>query len=474
MKFRLTLLITCCVIFSQSTIVRSQDHKNDITIPETNTKNRINSIGTPNFPIIFEGKSDQTNPPDLAIAAGPESIISVTNGQITAYNKITTGEIWNRQPKGFFLDLNQNSKLIDPHVIYDIKNGKFIIMYQLINFVNKLSQWVIAVSDNDHPDSLSSSWCFYNLNQRIFGGIEEDLMGDFPSMNIDWTNDVAHFTAPVYTIVNNDFGIYDHVIVTTVKLSNLYNCENPTGFQSKLYTDREGDRANIIQAAQAYTKDDVSYFVSDRYDTGPIAGETKVVVWTVPATSVLSPFSDQIIDTELRYEVKQNIRQKSGQDLEVPGTKILQAIYRDKTLWFTHSVLSTLGNDVSVRAYKYDMAASLLTIRRREAAGIDFSVPGIAVNRNNDALTIFNRSSSDEFISIRVAEFYSNSDELQAGLGTINFNTQWGDYARSTLDTNGIDFWIAHHYAKADGSGGIKIAGTNLLPNKVFLPLLIR
>ena len=152
----------------------------------------------------------------------------------------------------------------------------------------------------------------------------------------------------------------------------------------------------------------------------------------------------------------------------------MQAVRRNGVIWAIQDTKDLfLGRmNASVRIYKYD-GINDTVIRSRESAGKDYSFGGIAVNQNNQALITFNSSSPSDFISIRYADFDSDSVEVKSG-EAIAMTGRWGDYALITTDFNNIDFWMVHIYAKANGGVGIWISSTALPNHIVRLPLLIK
>lgn len=236
--------------------------------------------------------------------------------------------------------------------------------------------------------------------------------------------------------------------------------------------DTGGQKALFLAVAQNYSQDPLTYFVSNRPDDW-VAGEKETLIWTKPSTTVVSPFSVDILTLNNNHKKARPIRQSGGADLIVPDVRITQAITRNGTLWYTHTSQSVGDYDASVWVYKYIRAQNYLEVITRESIAVDFSIAGIAVTNVNTCIVGFNRSSASERISIRAAEYNQGSFEIRPGLAAYA-GTRWGDYANDTVDANGIDFWIAHHYPLANGTTGIWIAGTNLAPFRIFTPLVVK
>lgn len=64
---------------------------------------------------------------------------------------------------------------------------------------------------------------------------------------------------------------------------------------------------------------------------------------------------------------------------------------------------------------------------------------------------------------------------MKPGLG-VSLSQTWGDYALIATDSNDIDFWIVHLYAKANGETGVWIASTKAASSAhfIYLPQLIK
>jgi len=422
------------------------------------------------FPIQGNGHSDPINdPPDLAIGASNDRLITVTNRAITLYDT-TILELADISKSVF--EFEANDFAFDPRVIYDPHHDKFIIMYAIKNVIKKTSYWGIGVSSNGVPTQ-QSDFCFIRYNQQIFESQPSEVYGDLPSMSVDWDYNVLNLTTTMFDGSSSNIGAL-YTVIRVLDLDQVYQCQQEAGgFATKVVTDSGGQKALFLAVAQKYTKDNLTYFVSNRPDDW-IPGENQSLIWTLPTTTTLSPLSVDILTLEYNHRNPPPIRQLGGANLiSMPDSRITQAVFRDGTLWYTHMSRSLAGADASIWIYKYTKALNTLEIFRRESPSVDFSISGIAVNKLNIAIVGFNRSSSTEFISIRAAEYNKPSLAIRPGLAAYTGNS-WGHYANNTLNPNGIDFWIAHHYPLANGTTGVWIAGTNLAIFKTFVPVVVK
>ncbi len=70
-------------------------------------------------------------------------------------------------------------------------------MYAIKHIVKKTSYWGIGVSSNGHPIQ-QSDFCFVRYTQHVFESGPAEVYGDFPSMSVDWENNILNLTATMF------------------------------------------------------------------------------------------------------------------------------------------------------------------------------------------------------------------------------------------------------------------------------------
>ena len=169
-------------------------------------------------------------------------------------------------------------------------------------------------------------------------------------------------------------------------------------------------------------------------------------------------------------------QQGSPQNIPLNDARIQNLVYRNGTLWCTHTVfLPTLSpRSSSVQWWQLSTNGAVLQSGRIEdTTGVrSYAFPSLAVNHCNDVLVGYSGFATNQYASAYYS-FRSGSDPVntfrdprlyKAGLGPyeqqafgtnfVNANT-WGNYSATVVDpANDLDLWTLQEYADTPSLGG--------------------
>jgi hypothetical protein len=151
-------------------------------------------------------------------------------------------------------------------------------------------------------------------------------------------------------------------------------------------------------------------------------------------------------------------------------SRLLNVIYRNGYLWFTHNVFLPTNNPThtAIQWWQLNPTNALVQFGRIEdpTGSNYYAFPTIAVNRFNDVLVGFSRYSSNQYVSADYAfrafsdprntmqtevSFKNGEDSYwkqQAGSGGFPAQNRWGDYSATQVDpSNDSDFWTIQEYS---------------------------
>src|SRR5207302_1589371 len=155
--------------------------------------NGVNQLTSgPTLSSNFEGTiQDFSIPCDAMIAVGPNHVISTGNSTIRIRTK--AGVNARTVTANTFMGAGSVSQYFDPKVLYDIRENRFIVLYdELVD--NTESFYFIAVSQTS--DAMGG-WFVYSFNMQLDGNTPTINWADFPGLGID--DNSIYITANMFT-----------------------------------------------------------------------------------------------------------------------------------------------------------------------------------------------------------------------------------------------------------------------------------
>ncbi|MFQ5965394.1 MAG: BACON domain-containing protein, partial [Candidatus Scalinduaceae bacterium] len=388
-------------------------------------------------------------PPDTHGAVGPNHLMVTLNTQVRIQNRSGTA-LSTVSMDGFWASLG-NPNAFDPKVLYDHLNNRWMFTACADSFSASSAQ-LIAVSQTSDP---TGNWNLF----RIDADPTNTNWVDFPSMgfNKDW----IVVSVNMFTIAG---GIFQGTNIYVFKKIDLYN--NVAGTHTLIQTTTLG---GTHVPATTYSSTLSRIYLINRWDSN--AGMLRLYEITgVVGNEMLTPIGFPTSPENWAGIVPDNFAPQlgSGTGIMVNDARIGNLLYRNDTLWTTHTVfLPTVApSRSSIQWWQIATDASILQRGRIDdsVGGNFYAFPSIAVNKNDDVLIGYSRFSANQFASGNYS-FRSGTDPanimrddavLKAGEDTYikdvgSGRVRWGDYSNTVVDpVNDIDMWTIQEYAATD------------------------
>jgi hypothetical protein len=163
----------------------------------------------------------------------------------------------------------------------------------------------------------------------------------------------------------------------------------------------------------------------------------------------------------------------TSQKLHTFDSRFASAVYRDGSIWCTHTVFLPAINPTRSAVQWWQIRTNGSVMQRGLIGGITdtnfYAFPSIGVNRFNDVLIGYSRFSSNQYPSANYSfrPFYDapctlrKDRVLKAGESFYVLNTtglnRWGDYSATVVDpVNDIDLWTIQEYAMPHVNTGLE------------------
>ena len=398
----------------------------------------------------FEAVLDNGNniPPDTHGAADSNYVVTTTNSTLRIQTKA------NASVSSVLLDNFWTSVMpstatftFDPRVHYDPYANRWIIASLADNNNSTASSVLIGVSQTSNPhgnwnlfavtvDSTQTYWLdFPNIG---FNGKWIVFSGNlFPVSSSGSTNGARLYVFNKANLMNNTNG--NHKVLNepnsfTICPSLVYNKTEPNLFAVETWNPSSGQ----LQLWKI---------------TGAIGSEVITSVG-FPATTAHWQASGPSNGADFAPQLGTTNKIQTNDD------RITNLIFRNGKLWCSHNVFLPATGTVtrsSIQWWQIDTLANPLQIGRLDdpTAANFYGFPGLAVNKNDDALIGFTHFSStihpsaayaihmhtDPIDSLRPYHTYRHgaTSYYKVFTGTKN---RWGDYSASAVDpVNDVDFW---------------------------------
>jgi len=398
------------------------------------------------------------NPPDDYIAVGPGHIVLVVNNLWRIFDK--SGNILNTiNAAEWYSNLVGNANPVDPKILYDHFNNRWLMVWISVDHSQLRSYYFISVSDDDDPNGIWYNWA---LRSDVNGNNPSNNWGDYPGVGFD---DKA-----VY-ITSNQFsfsGVFNYVKVRIIKKEDIYISSNP---QDLNWTDfwnisipSSANSASYLRPTRMFdTSDDFYLFYL------PNAGGNFCAVYTVKDV-LTNPLLNATVYPLTPYSISPDAKQRGSDVLIQGGFCALrnEPFFKDSVLHSVHCIRNP--NNTSLSSLHYLAVNPLQNIVLNDIAiGSDehyFFYPALVVDKNNNVLISYSRSSSSEY----AGGFYnfipqqtgipSDMYELKEGSGYFNRDngsgrSRWGDYSGAWLDpVDSLTMWISVEYVEAINTWG--------------------
>ena len=388
-------------------------------------------------------------PPDTMGAAGPGHLVTLLNSNFGVFDKATGLELQKSSLQSFWGSLGTQpgepaNFPFDPKILYDQHGGRFIAV--TLGGGSAPDSWVlIAVSATSDPTGAWNKWA---IDADLDDNVQTNNSADFPGLGVDAVN--VYVAANMF---NGAVAQYSKVwVIPKAQLLAASPSATITWFE---FPDPPGSDFTL-QPAHTFGTPGAEYFLFEglvnRLGVGWIDNLAGTPVWhsplQVPVTAYTSsnalPGAPQL-----------------GTDctVDTTDTRMLNAVYRNGSVWATHHVAGPGGN-VEVAWYRINpVTGAPVSQGRVSDPNRWYYYPSIAVNKDDVAAIGFSGSWADEFVggyytiippSTGAAETVAL---LKAGEAfySKSFNSgvnRWGDFSATAVDpTDDTSFWTLQEYA---------------------------
>lgn len=384
-------------------------------------------------------------PPDPIVAAGPDHVIGMVNSAFRVWDKNgTLLEV--RDLNTWYANVASPVGFSDPQILYDHFTDRWILAGG--NFSPPYSI-LISVSDDSDPYGTWYSW-------SLPAGLGDSVTGNLP----DYPQ-IGYDSLAIY-VTTREFGSEFYSRVRIIEKTQLYNNDAGPVSWTDFWDLREPDhpliRLDGIRPSIIYGSPGEHYLVN----ASPYNPGTFFTVW-----KVLDPVGTPSLTAEnvpvVGYISPANAGQLGGGTaIEAGGAAIRhKAVYRDSSLWMTHSIAS--GTDSAFSAVRYVRINPHTGTNLEDIAmggdGFWHIYPALMADADRNIIITYTRTGLTEYPgafvtghkdtdppglapSVPLAEGAGNYDVVGGG------RNRWGDYTGIALDpADPSAIWVNTEFA---------------------------
>ncbi|NUN70014.1 MAG: T9SS type A sorting domain-containing protein [Bacteroidetes bacterium] len=409
-------------------------------------------------------------PPDPIMAVGPNHVVAMINVSFRIFDKNGT-LIKNIAASNFFNALPGSLSPNDPQIIYDHYANRWVMMW-MTSATATDHRHLFAVSDDDNP---LGTWYQWSTSGISVGDSLTPNWGDYPALGYDSL--AIYVSSRQFSLSGGSFA-YNRLRV--IPKAQMYtNNAAPITFND-FWDFKDPEQNSVfdgIRPMNGYSRSTKSFFVNIP-PTNPV---NYVTLWTMsdPAGSP-SMIGENITVGQYRTPT-QPAQLGGGTPLLESGGRQIRAnvIYRDSLLWFVHSVAAGASfQNSAVRYVKLNpYTKAVLEDVAYGAPGYWYIFPSIVVNKDQDVMVTYSRSSANEYPGAFLSGRKKNdpaglSGSVPMKTGVDNYvvtfggtRNRWGDYSGAAVDpTDQTTMWAHTEYAAARNAWGTWITSSKIGP----------
>jgi hypothetical protein len=414
-------------------------------------------------------------PPDPHGAAGPNSIIAVTNKEIELRRK--TGESITAPTPLSTMFGRPLRNLYDPKILYDVHQQRFVVVV-LDSDQSTFSSILVAVSITSDPtDTSSNNWYFSNIDSLI-----DNAWADYPGIAVD--EEALYITTNMFSTRPN--GGFDNCRLWIVNKSPLYS-GGAISFTQHDFIDEAGNGSRqthmpaMVRESTGIAPNVGTYLVA--YGGLSRGGDELIQIIQVDSPLTSPVFTQVFVNVGDIEDSRANLinapQQGSRNRIEVNDRRALDAVWVNNELWMVTTVRGMAGvTSAYWLKFNADGEATPTIADQGFMGGEDIGsstytfFASIDVNSKGVAAFGFAASSS----TIYASAYATIRDDTMDTPGTVRSpelvkagtapyfitfrgsRNRWGDYTGMALDPVEDDcFWAFNEYASEPcftGSGG--------------------
>ena len=399
----------------------------------------------------FDGLDSTDNPfdltpPDPQLAVGPNHVVEFVNvvGRITDKSGVADGPDFSL---AIFFSVPPGNSEFDPKVIYDDIHGRFFASYVSIDPATDDGFLHLAISVTNDP---TGAWNAY------FFGPYPDAFPDYPGIGV--TNDKFTISYNLFNSVSSAF-IGEQTLV--VQKSDVMAGISADSFLFGATLSRF-----TVRPAQNLSPGDDQYLTTFDLTGGslPLPEMTVIRITGTPDAGNVTEASAVDLPVIPQDSPPPSVTAGPG-SIDSGDFRLLEAIWRNDSLWSSASAACMPPGDVAVRS-----CAHLIEVETVDppsvvqdimfgAPGEYFSWPAIRTDSSGNLFVSLTGAHAGVFASAKVAGRLA-SDPLGTMSGTcllkageiVHETDRWGDYLGAAVDpSDPSKVWVVGEYAKDDG-----------------------
>lgn len=402
----------------------------------------------------FQGLLDDLTPgtynPDGAGAVGPNHLLVAANTQVRAQTR-GGAERWTVSLDGFWARIGA-SNVYDPRVVYDPYGQRWIMSAQADAFgPNPLL--LVGVSQTS---DLTTNWFLYAV----------DLDATAPryaeSPNLGFSRDWIVVQADLFNGTNNAF---EGSAIHAFNKANLY--AGGAGLRTSWLLTND-----VAAHVPAMTYDGTlgTNYLMAVYNSNWTNGVGYLAIYTISgplgAEVLDGPTAFPRSDGWADFPPEANFLPQLGSTNKIaaPDARLANVVYRDGSLWTTHTAYFPADNPVWTAVQWWEVSPGIGTVVQMDqlvdrGTNVHYAYPSIAVNRNSQAIlgySVFYRLYYPlAAYSYHGAQFGGFLQGVAIKAGDAPYykpdlftNNAWGDWSASAVDpVNDTDLWALQQYA---------------------------
>jgi hypothetical protein len=435
------------------------------------------------FPGLDSTQGGGWNPPDAALAVGPNHVLTAVNEAFAVYGRdgqIEAGGV--KQLAAFF---GATDSVFDPKALYDKGRDRFVLLAVSEHEDPDSASFMLAVSNTGDP---TGAWCTYKLNAITDEGKSTAAWADFPGLGMD--GDYLYITSNQFAF---NGGSFQYARILAIPKSEAYQADcsaiantrdflplqNPGGGAS--FTVQPADQPDATQGSPT-----PMYFVNAIWSSG-----NNLVLRSItgsqsgPALTDPQWVSNDGGGTIAAYNIPADAPQPRGRAIDTGDTRLLGAVYRYGRVYTSNTTRTVGVSGVRGNAYangqwyeiepksggSYAARGSFAVADNSTAFYFPAVIPGGCSGdaRCNSLFVALEVSgSSTKTAASAFAVFHRPDRRTVARIASpapsatgYTLSGRWGDYAAVAADPAPTNVWMLGEYAKTSGSWGTLIATVN-------------
>jgi hypothetical protein len=395
-------------------------------------------------------------PPDPTIAAGPNHLMPLVNGDFAIFDKSGL-KLQQIHAADWFNSVSPGNVAFDPKVIYDHFADRWVMVWLSLDVEAEVSHILVSVSDDADPNG---TWCNWALPGHQNGATNAGNWSDYEGLGYD--QEAVYIVPNQFTFSNFTF---DYVKVRILPKTTLYDTDCPAITFTDLWNLRDPDQLDApvftVRPAVTFGSPGVEYLIND----SPFITGNYMTLWEITSPTATPALAAANVPTTVRNPPP-DADQLGGSTvkIDVGGPRVRNLVYRGGSVWTAHSVASApSGQFARARYVRIDVTGpSVLEDVSFGSEGCWLYYPAISVGAGGHMTMVYSRSCIDHYISVRFTGRAPTDIDLQPSAllkaGEANYEiaggdpprNRWGDYSGVAVDPAAPDrIWIFGEYAES-------------------------